>query len=122
MQLAQQQQQRGGGAAPFPAPAGGNPGAAGLNLEALRNNPQIQQIRQTLQENPDQAPVLLQQLAQQNPHLAQTFATNPDLLANLLGIELADDEDGQGVPPGATVVHVTPEEQAAIQRVVSSNC
>ena len=117
-QLAQQQQQQNrGGAAPFPAAGAGNAGAAGLNLEALRNNPQIQQIRQTIQQNPDQAPILLQQLAQQNPQLAQMFAANPDMLANLLGIELGDDDDQQAIPPGATVINVTPEEQAAIQRL-----
>jgi len=44
------------------------------------------------------------------------FAANPELLANILGIELGDDEQG-AIPPGATVINVTPEEQAAIQRV-----
>lgn len=56
---------------------------------------------------------LIQQLAMQNPAMAQMLAQNPDALAQLLGVEL--DEEVQ--PPGTHVVSVTVEERAAIERV-----
>lgn len=55
---------------------------------------------------------------EQNPHLGQLLESNPEALMHLLN----GGEDGEGdgaVPPGAQVIHVTPEEQAAIGRVSS---
>ncbi|PPQ68201.1 hypothetical protein CVT25_015033 [Psilocybe cyanescens] len=117
-QLAQQQQQGGGGG----APAAGNLAGAGpggqLNLEALRDNPQIQLLRQQMAQNPALIQPLIQQLATQNPAIAQMIAQNPEALFQLLGIELDDgEEEGGQVPPGAHVVSVTEEERAAIRRV-----
>ncbi|KAF5325943.1 hypothetical protein D9611_000225 [Ephemerocybe angulata] len=110
-QLAQQQQQQGGGAA-----AGGTlPG--GLNLDAIRNSPQIQQLREALQQNPESAQALLQQLAVQNPGIAQLIAQNPNMLYDLLGIEADGEGEDGDIPPGAQVVSVTPEERAAIERL-----
>ncbi|KAF7980795.1 hypothetical protein HWV62_36871 [Athelia sp. TMB] len=110
-QLAQQRQQQQGGAA---AQAGAQGAAGGIDLAALRNTPQMEQIRQTLRTNPEMLQAVVQQLAAEDPALAQTLASNPEALLQLLGEE---GEDGQVVPPGATVVHVTPEEQAAIERL-----
>ena len=65
---------------------------------------------------------MIQQLAQNNPQLAQTLAANPEALFNLLneGLSDLDDQDGEGgVPPGAQRVSVTAEEMAAIERVSS---
>lgn len=89
------------------------------NLEALQNSPQIQNLRQIISQNPEMIQPMLQQLAMENPQLAQMFGQNPHALLNLLGIgPEGDDGDGEGdVPPGAHVINVTPEEQAAIQRV-----
>ena len=83
-----------------------------MNLEALRDNPQIQQLRQQLAENPEMAQPLIQQLAMQNPAMAQMLAQNPDALAQLLGVDLEEE-----APPGTHVVSVTVEERAAIERV-----
>ncbi|KJA19979.1 hypothetical protein HYPSUDRAFT_43885 [Hypholoma sublateritium FD-334 SS-4] len=115
-QLAQQQQQsHAGGAAP--AGAGSGPGGQ-LNLEALRNNPQIQQLREQMAQNPQLIGPLIQQLATQNPTIAQIIAQNPEALLQLLGIELGGAEgEEEGLPPGAHVVSVTEEERAAIQRL-----
>jgi UV excision repair protein RAD23 len=114
--LAQQQQQQAGGAVPHPGgPTGAGPGGQ-LNLEALRDNPQIQQLRQQMAQNPAMIQPLIQQLAMQNPAIAQMIAQNPEALFQLLGIELDDEEGGQ-LPPGAQVISVTEEERAAIQRV-----
>jgi len=112
-QLAQQQQAAGSGG---PA-AGGGPGSAtrNLNLEALRNSPQIQQLREQISQNPEMIQPLVQQLAAQNPQLAQMFAQSPEALLQLLGVEL--DEEGGELPHNAHVVSVTEEERAAIQRL-----
>ena len=73
-------------------------------------------IREVLTQNPALLQPMIQQLAQNNPHLAQVLAQNPEALLDLLeGGEEGD--DGQPIPPGAQVVNVTPEEHAAIERV-----
>ncbi|KAH9485343.1 UV excision repair protein rhp23 [Psilocybe cubensis] len=119
-QLAQQQQQGGG------VPGGGNlggpgagAGAGGLNLEALRDNPQIQLLRQQMAQNPGLIQPLIQQLATQNPAIAQMIAQNPEALFQLLGIELDDEEGGNGgqPPQNAHTISVTEEERAAILRL-----
>jgi len=117
-QLAQQQQQGGGGGGGGGLAGSGGAIPGGLNLDALRNSPQIQQLRQAIQQSPENAQVLLQQLAQQNPGIAQMIAQDPSILANLLGIQFGEGDDGEDdVPPGANVIHVTPEENAAIERL-----
>ena len=79
----------------------------------MRNNPQIQQLRELIRQNPDLAQPVLQQLVQSNPHISQAINQNPEIFNQLLGI----DDDGTDAPSGATVISVTEEEQAAIQRV-----
>lgn len=113
-QLAQQQQQA-GAAGPGPQPTS--------NLEALRDSPQIQQLREQIVHNPGLLQYLIQQLASQNPSIAQTLAENPEALLQHLGIE-HDGTDGEGtpIPPGAQVVSVTEEERAAIQRASVIYC
>ncbi|KAG5650186.1 hypothetical protein H0H81_000392 [Sphagnurus paluster] len=114
-QLAQQQQ--GGGAAP---PAGHfmtAPGGQQIDLDALRNTPQIQQLREQMAADPENIQPLIQQLAAQNPQLAQLFASNPEALMQVLGIQVQYDDEGGELPPGAQVVSVTPEERAAIERL-----
>jgi len=61
---------------------------------------------------------LVQQIAQNNPQLAQTLGQHPEALLQLLGEmeEFGDDGEG-GLPPGAQVVNVTEEERAAIERL-----
>ena len=105
-----QQQQQAGVAGPGAQP----------NLEALRDNAQIQHLREQIGQNPALLQFLIQQVASQNPAMAQMLAENPQALLQLLG---NDDGDGDGddaqvpIPPGAQVVSVTEEERAAIQRV-----
>ncbi|KAF9461303.1 hypothetical protein BDZ94DRAFT_1168021 [Collybia nuda] len=117
-QLAQQQQQPGTGTA---TTAGGPPatlagsGGQHLDINALRNSPQIQQLRAAIASNPENAQALIQQLAAQNPVVAQTIAANPQVLMELLGVQV---EGAEGdIPPGAQVVNVTAEERAAIERL-----
>lgn len=112
--MAQQQQQAGTG-------IGTTGGSAGprLDLSALQNNPQMQQLRELVAQNPNLVQPLLQQLAQGNPALAQLLAQNPEALLQLLGVDPSAVEEGSegDLPPGAQVISVTPEERAAIERV-----
>ena len=117
--MAQQQQQQ----QHHPAGAAGvGAGGAGISLDALVNNPQVQQLRDLIAQNPALAQPLIQQLATSNPQLAQLFANNPEALLQLLGGDLGGDfgDDEGAIPPGANVIHITEEEQAAIQRVRAS--
>ncbi len=104
------------------APRGGNAAegedgdAAGLgNLDWLRNNPQFQQLRQVVQQQPQMLEPILQSVGAGNPQLAQLIGAHPEQFLQLLGEE--GEEGDMGAPPGATQISVTPEEQQAIERV-----
>jgi len=115
-QLAQQQQQGQQQGGTGTGVAGG--GAGGLDLEGLRNNPLIRQLREQMMQNPGNVQPLIQQFAARNPQIVQLLSQNPEALMQLFGIELSNvDSDGQPIPPGAQVVSVTEEERAAIERV-----
>jgi UV excision repair protein RAD23 len=110
------------GANPFAAAAGAGAGAgaagaqAGLgNLDWLRNNPQFQQLRQVVQQQPQMLEPILQSVGAGNPQLAQLIGQHPEQFLQLLGEE---GEEGDALaPPGATQISVTPEESEAIERV-----
>ncbi|KAK0504862.1 hypothetical protein EDD18DRAFT_1398321 [Armillaria luteobubalina] len=114
-QLAQQQQQAAAGGG-----VGGQGGAPGgqLDLAALQNSPQLQQLREHIAHNPNLIQPLIHQLATSNPALAQLLVQNPEALMQLLGVGEGDFDGEEGdIPPGAHVVSVTEEERAAIQRL-----
>lgn len=130
-----QQRQPGEPAAPTSQPiAPGAPSAAtNRALEALRNNPQMVQLRQLVQQNPNLLQPFLQQLGQSNPNLLAQLTSNPTLLMSFLteGAEgLEDDAEfppgllgaGVGAGPGAgeetQYVQVSQEERDAIERLV----
>ncbi|KAI9442608.1 hypothetical protein H4582DRAFT_2110110 [Lactarius indigo] len=110
--LAQQQQQQ----PSVPPSAGGAEGQQGIG--ALRNDPRLNDLRGLVAQNPALLQPVIQQLAQGNPQVAQLLASNPDALLDLLGGGPEDGED-EAIPPGAHVVNVTPEERAAIERLVA---
>jgi UV excision repair protein RAD23 len=91
-------------------------------MEAFRNNPQMAQLRQLVHENPEIIQPLIQQIVANNPVAAQALNQNPELLFQLLGEGLEGEDFGGeagegagGLPPGA--IAITPEDDAAIQRV-----
>src|SRR5690606_11542545 len=99
-------------------PAGNAPGLG--NLDFLRNNPQFQQLRQAVQQNPQMLEPILQQVAQGNPQLATIISQNPEAFLSLLGEGFDDEEGGAGLTPGGQHIQVTEEERNAIERVSSS--
>ncbi|KAL5485168.1 RAD23 [Sanghuangporus weigelae] len=123
-QLAQQQQQQ---QQQHPG-VGGLPGAAGLGAapagaESLGSDPQLNQLRNTVMQNPALLQPMIQQIAQSNPQLAQYLEQNPEALLQFLGAlggegGFEEGEGGEGgLPPGTHVLQVTPEERAAIERL-----
>ncbi|KAL2258608.1 hypothetical protein VTK26DRAFT_8026 [Humicola hyalothermophila] len=86
------------------------------NLEFLRSNPQFQQLRQVVQQQPQMLEPILQQLGAGNPGLAQLIAQNQDQFFQLLA-ETGGDDDAP-LPPGVHQIAVTEEERDAIERLV----
>ncbi|PNS14509.1 UV excision repair protein rhp23 [Sphaceloma murrayae] len=103
------------------AATGGNRGAEArpgsapaANLDFLRNNPQFQQLRQVVQQQPQMLEPILQQVAAGNPQVAQIIAQHPDQFMQLLA---EDADDDAALPPGAQPISVTEEERDAIERL-----
>ncbi|ELV14316.1 UV excision repair protein RAD23 like protein A [Tupaia chinensis] len=102
--------------------AGDNP------LEFLRDQPQFQNMRQVIQQNPALLPALLQQLGQENPQLLQQISRHQEQFIQMLNEppgELADisDVDVEGEvgaigeeAPQMNYIQVTPQEKEAIER------
>jgi UV excision repair protein RAD23 len=110
-------QNRGGAGGARSGGTGGGAGAGALNansLDFLRNNPQFQQLRQVVQQQPQMLEPILQQVGAGNPQLAQMIASNPEQFLQLLAEDA--DEDAP-LPPGAQAISVTEEEREAIERL-----
>jgi UV excision repair protein RAD23 len=99
-QQQQQQQQQGGGVD---------------ELAALRNQPQLQQLRQLVQQNPALLQQLIQQIGTSNPQLLQLINSDPTSFLRLLQ-EGGGSEPREGNPP-PQYVSVTQEEKEAIDRL-----
>ncbi|KAF2397116.1 UV excision repair protein Rad23 [Trichodelitschia bisporula] len=83
-------------------------------LDFLRNNPQFQQLRQIVQQQPQMLEPILQQVGAGNPQLAQMIASRPEEFLQLLA---EDHDDDVTLPPGAQAISVTDEEREAIERL-----
>jgi UV excision repair protein RAD23 len=94
--------------------AGAAAALAGGNLDFLRNNPQFQQLRQIVQQQPQMLEPILQQVGAGNPQLAQLIASRPEEFLELLA---EDHDDDAALPPGAQAIQVTEEEREAIERL-----
>uniref|UniRef100_A0A663F0Z9 UV excision repair protein RAD23 n=1 Tax=Aquila chrysaetos chrysaetos TaxID=223781 RepID=A0A663F0Z9_AQUCH len=100
------------------------PGAAGNPLEFLREQPQFQNMRQVIQQNPALLPALLQQLGQENPQLLQQISQHQEQFIQMLNEplgELGDLEGEMGAigdeSPQMNYIQVTPQEKEAIERL-----
>lgn len=58
--------------------------AGGHPLEFLRNQPQFQQMRQIIQQNPSLLPALLQQIGRENPQLLQQISQHQEHFIQML--------------------------------------
>jgi len=113
--------------APAPAPGGlpnigslfpGGAAPAGA-LDFLRSHPEFNILRARVQQNPQLLASVLQHLAATNPQLLALINQHQQEFMRLLN-EPADMGEGgmpPGIPPGAHVIQVTPEEKAAIDRL-----
>ncbi|KAM4877892.1 UV excision repair protein RAD23 homolog B [Thomomys bottae] len=118
--------------------------SGGHPLEFLRNQPQFQQMRQIIQQNPSLLPALLQQIGRENPQLLQQISQHQEHFIQMLN-EPVQEAGGQGGggggggggsggvtgggPAGGTAgitesgsghmnyIQVTPQEKEAIERL-----
>ncbi|NWH70538.1 RD23B protein, partial [Piaya cayana] len=100
-------------------------------LEFLRNQPQFQQMRQIIQQNPSLLPALLQQIGRENPQLLQQISQHQEHFIHMLnepvlesrqGLSVSDDGAGTGGVAEAgngpmNYIQVTPQEKEAIERL-----
>ncbi|CAL8255822.1 unnamed protein product [Merluccius merluccius] len=97
--------------------------ATGNPLEFLRNQPQFQQMRQIIQQNPALLPALLQQLGRDNPQLLQQITQHQERFVQMLneprsggGTAGGEGAEAQG-SPHTNYIQVTPQEKEAIERL-----
>ncbi|XP_004711018.1 UV excision repair protein RAD23 homolog B [Echinops telfairi] len=101
----------------------------GHPLEFLRNQPQFQQMRQIIQQNPSLLPALLQQIGRENPQLLQQISQHQEHFIQMLN-EPVQEAGGQGSGGGGSsggiaeagsghmnYIQVTPQEKEAIERL-----
>ncbi|KAK2869233.1 hypothetical protein Q7C36_001104 [Tachysurus vachellii] len=105
---------------PPPAATGATPSQAPPTsanpLEFLRNQPQFQQMRQIIQQNPALLPALLQQLGRDNPQLLQQITQHQERFVQMLNEPPAEEAEAQA-PPQTNYIQVTQQEKEAIERL-----
>ncbi|NXN20079.1 RD23B protein, partial [Indicator maculatus] len=103
----------------------------GHPLEFLRNQPQFQQMRQIIQQNPSLLPALLQQIGRENPQLLQQISQHQEHFIHMLNEPVLESRQGlsgsdDGASTGGVVeagnghmnyIQVTPQEKEAIERL-----
>uniref|UniRef100_A0A4W2FG64 UV excision repair protein RAD23 n=1 Tax=Bos indicus x Bos taurus TaxID=30522 RepID=A0A4W2FG64_BOBOX len=106
--------------------------SGGHPLEFLWNQPQFQQMRQIIQQNPSLLPALLQQIGRENPQLLQQLSQHQEHFIQMLN-EPVQEAGGQGGGGGGgsggiaeagsghmNYIQVTPQEKEAIERLKAS--
>ncbi|KAE8632811.1 hypothetical protein XENTR_v10001681 [Xenopus tropicalis] len=126
---------------PLPAAAGAaattttpsTPSTGGNPLDFLQNQPQFQQMRQIIQQNPSLLPALLQQIGRENPSLLQQISQHQEQFIQMLN-DPVPESGGQGGGGGGgggggrgiaaeagsghmNYIQVTPQEKEAIERL-----
>ena len=128
-----------GGAQPASGGAGGAGAGAG-SLSALRSHPQFQAMRAMIAANPGFLAPMLQELGRQNPALLNSINANQEEFMRLLSEPMPEgmldmaaleamgmggdfdaegDEGGDDAEAGSVQIPVTPEDQAAIERLTA---
>ncbi|XP_061744503.1 UV excision repair protein RAD23 homolog B-like [Nerophis ophidion] len=105
-----------------PTPARASSPSTGNPLEFLRNQPQFQQMRQIIQQNPALLPALLQQLGRDNPQLLQQITQHQERFVQMLNEpQSGGGGGGEGAEPRGSsrsnYIQVTPQEKEAIERL-----
>lgn len=101
-------------------PEGGD--RSGDPLAFLRSQPQFQQMRSVIQQNPELLNAVLQQIGQTNPALLQLISDNQEGFVNMLN-EPDDESGGERPSIGLTAdseagaINVTPQDRDAIERL-----
>ncbi|ORY43484.1 XPC-binding-domain-containing protein [Rhizoclosmatium globosum] len=97
-----------------------------LPAEMDTNSPEFQQFRNLIQAQPHLLQPMLQQIGQSQPELLRVIQQNPDAFLQLLGeggpegmMDFGDDDEEGGLPAGAQTIQITPEENAAIERLTA---
>ncbi|KAM5299933.1 UV excision repair protein RAD23 homolog B [Ctenodactylus gundi] len=103
--------------------------SGGHPLEFLRNQPQFQQMRQIIQQNPSLLPALLQQIGRENPQLLQQISQHQEHFIQMLNepVQEAGSQGGGGGGGSGGItdagsghmnyIQVTPQEKEAIERL-----
>ncbi|NXS66486.1 RD23B protein, partial [Pandion haliaetus] len=99
-------------------------------LEFLRHQPQFQQMRQIIQQNPSLLPALLQQIGRENPQLLQQISQHQEHFIHMLNEPVVESRQGLSSNEGSSTgglaeagngrmnyIHVTPQEKEAIERL-----
>ncbi|XP_030052857.1 UV excision repair protein RAD23 homolog A isoform X2 [Microcaecilia unicolor] len=96
-------------------------------LEFLQGQPQFQNMRQVIQQNPALLPALLQQLGQENPQLLQQISQHQEQFIQMLNEPVGEPGDGADIEgdlgaigeesPQMNYIQVTPQEKEAIERL-----
>lgn len=107
------------------APPSGGGGLSRSSLEAIRNEPQFQQIRSIIRTNPHLLQQFIQQLQRENPELFEAITANQEDFIQMLNA--ADPEEDAAAAPGAepairqqdgrVTLEVTEAERQAIDRL-----
>uniref|UniRef100_A0A8C5LJJ4 UV excision repair protein RAD23 n=1 Tax=Leptobrachium leishanense TaxID=445787 RepID=A0A8C5LJJ4_9ANUR len=107
------------------------PSTGGNPLDFLQNQPQFQQMRQIIQQNPSLLPALLQQIGRENPSLLQQISQHQEQFIQMLN-DPVPESGGQSGGSGSSgrggvaaeagsghlnYIQVTPQEKEAIERL-----
>ena len=124
-----------------PQPGGGGAAAGAGSLDMLRTHPQFQALRAVVAANPAFLAPMLQELGRQNPALLNSINANQEEFMRMLNepvpggsLDMAalealgmgagdfdgmDGDEGGDEGAGALQIPVTPEDQAAIERLTA---
>lgn len=118
----------GGGVQGVQMPAAGAQGTQSSEEEPLgflRFQPQFQQMRQVIQQNPQLLNALLQQIGQSNPQLLQLISQNQEAFVRMLNEPSPPPGGGGGSGAGggqtqtlqSNYGHISPQDKEAIERL-----